>query len=299
MKLRDLLALIYSTYKDNDTGLPYLCGGIARSKAMHALGVSQDINKIEDLDITTGDDTIHVLAKEFANRMGQNYKVDVKTGADQHVSVNIRNFKIDFSSNFINPNIEMILGQMGIDHPTDMDKEMFSRDFTCNALLLTLDMKKLKDPTHHGFDDIKQKIIRTCLKPEITLSANTNRIIRSIYFAAKLDFDLDKSIIEWIQKNGKLVNHSSEGYLQSMLEKSMAFNPDKTRFLLKQTGLEHFIMPPAPVKQAQYFRRNFDYGSDEELFSNLDKYKSVSDYRKKRRKKRKKIIKKILDSKLK
>jgi hypothetical protein len=50
------------------------------------------------------------------------------------------------------------------------------------------------------------------------------------------------------------------------------------------------------IKEAQ-IRRNFDYG--EGLYSQLDKYKSVSDFRKKRRGKRKKILQKIRGMKLK
>ena len=46
-------------------------------------------------------------------------------------------------------------------------------------------------------------------------------------------------------------------------------------------------------KQAQW-RQNYDYG--EGLYMNLDKYKSVSDFRKKRRKKRRKDIDNILNS---
>jgi hypothetical protein len=47
------------------------------------------------------------------------------------------------------------------------------------------------------------------------------------------------------------------------------------------------------IKTAQ-IRQNYDYG--ESMYMNLDKYKSVSDFRKKRRGKRKRDIKNILDS---
>ena len=46
-------------------------------------------------------------------------------------------------------------------------------------------------------------------------------------------------------------------------------------------------------KSAQ-IRRNYDYG--ENIYENLDKYKSVSEFRSKRRKKRKQDIANILNS---
>lgn len=47
------------------------------------------------------------------------------------------------------------------------------------------------------------------------------------------------------------------------------------------------------IKKAQW-RTNYDYG--EGIYSNLSKYKSVSDFRKGRRKKRKKDLANILNS---
>ena len=84
---------------------------------------------------------------------------------------------MDFSSNFNAPNIESLLVNKGIAKPTEMQKEMFSRDFTCNALLLSLDLKDLIDPTHQGFKDIKERMIKTCLPPEVTLTTNKNRVV--------------------------------------------------------------------------------------------------------------------------
>jgi tRNA nucleotidyltransferase/poly(A) polymerase len=72
---------------------------------------------------------------------------------------------------------------------------MYSRDFTCNSLLLSLDLRNLSDPTHKGFKDIKDKMIRTCLSPEITLTTNKNRVARAIYLACKIDFEIDPSIV--------------------------------------------------------------------------------------------------------
>ena len=42
----------------------------------------------------------------------------------------------------MNQGIDELLIRFGITKPTDMQRELFSRDFTCNALLLSFDLIK-------------------------------------------------------------------------------------------------------------------------------------------------------------
>lgn len=300
MKLRDILILMYDIHKDKGISLPYICGGTPRDKITGLIK-----NEISDLDITTGDKTIHNLATEFGLELKKKYTIESKQMDDGHTSIFIGDFKIDFSSNFITPNIDKFLYEKGIKKPNNMQKEMFSRDFTCNALLMTLDLKKIKDPTRLGLDDIENKVLKTCLDPEITLRYNTNRIIRAIYLSAKLDFDVDPQIIKWISENRNLVRLSSDNYLTKNIDKAMDKNPERAVYLINKTNLWDVIpitdklkpyLQKRTIKSAQ-LRKNYDYG--EGIYMNLDKYKSVSDFRKKRRKKRMVELKKIKDMKLK
>ncbi len=154
---------------------------------------------------------------------------------------------MDFSSNFNVPNIDQYLNKIGIKAPTDMQREMFSRDFTCNALLMTLDIKHITDPTKHGFDDIKNRKIKTCLSPEITLTSNRNRVVRAIYLACKLDFDIDNSIIDYVSKYPQTVKISTD---KSMAEKlGQAFNRDgdKASHFITKMGLWNYIPIVAPA----------------------------------------------------
>src|SRR5271170_2314735 len=157
MKLRDILALMYKIHTDRGVSLPYICGGTPRDKLLKLLK-----NEVSDLDITTGDKTVHNLATEFALDLKKNYTIKSKQMDDGHTSVFIGDFKVDFSSNFVVPHVDEFLNHKGVKNPTDMQREMFSRDFTCNSLLMTLDLKKIKDPTKLGLEDIKKKVLRTC-----------------------------------------------------------------------------------------------------------------------------------------
>jgi poly(A) polymerase len=302
MKLRELLNLIQKVAAANDIPQPMITGGIPRDKLTGVIKT-----EIADIDITVGSSLIHNLAQEVSIELKKHYNITVKKMDDGHTSIIFPGdkFKVDFSSHFLIPRIDLHLHELGIKDPTDMQREAFSRDFFINTLLMTLDLKKIKDPTHQGIKDIKNKIIRTCLDPDITFRHNTNRIIRTIYLSSKLDFDVDPEIIKWISEHKDMVRFSSDHYLTKNLDKAMSKNQERAVWLINKMGLWDAI-PITPSLQPYYAKyspvpktaqRNLDYG--EGMFSHLDKYKSVSDFRKKRRGKRKKILKSIRDMKLK
>ncbi len=210
---------------------PFICGGTPRDKILGRL------DKIEDLDVTTGDESIKNLAREVSISLNKQFNVTTKVMDDGHSSIFLGGFKVDFSSNFIVPEIDEHLKKLGIKKPTSMQRELFSRDFTCNALLMTFDLKNVLDPTGKGLEDIKNKTIRTCLSPEITLLTNKNRVVRAIYLAAKLNFDLDPNLMAWIKKNPSSIRFASDKALAEKLNKAITVNPKRTTYLLDQMGL--------------------------------------------------------------
>lgn len=235
MKLAELLNIISETANKNNTSTPRICGGVARDFALNKL------SNVSDLDITTGDNTVHMLSSELAKILRKSYSIKEKTSDDGHTSIFLSNLKLDFSSNFNAPNINEYLNKLNISNPTEMQKEMYSRDFTVNALLLDLDLKKIYDPTNLGLKDIKSKIIKTCLDPKITLTVNKNRVIRSIYLAAKLDFEIDKAIIEFVKNNPNSVYNSTHKLLNDKLNEALKYNSDKTKYYLNEMGLNKLL----------------------------------------------------------
>lgn len=231
---------------------PYICGGTPRDRYLGHL------ENISDLDITTGDKTVDYLSQEFYNRLAKKYNVTRKTMEDGHSTIYLGTFKIDFSSNFNVPDIENILIKRGITNPTEMQKEMFSRDFTCNALLLSLDLKELIDPTHQGFKDIKSKKIKTCLEPEITLTTNRNRVIRSIYLASKLDFDVDDGIINFVQKRPETVKISTEKTMAEKINEAFERNSSRASELVTKMNLWNYI--PITEKVYPYYTKHIKGG---------------------------------------
>jgi hypothetical protein len=217
----------------------FICGGVARDKFMG------HVDRINDFDICNGDKTIQYISTEFGQKLAKDYNIIRKFHADGHSSIYIGDFKLDFSSNFNVPNIEKLLNIKGIKSPTSLQKEVYSRDFTCNSLLLDLDLKKVYDPTNSGFKDIDNKIIKTCLSPEITLTSNKNRVIRAIYIATKLGFDIDKSIIEYVSKNPQIVKNANPKTLIEKMNEAFTKDADKAAYYLDKMNL----WPEVPITE--------------------------------------------------
>ena len=250
MKLRELLLAIEKIANNKGLSRPYIVGGLVRDKLLDR------VENIEDVDLTTGDAGIHSLAKHLAVKLGN--EAIYKEMPDGHASINIKNdIKLDFSSNFIVPGITSLLVEAGIDRPTEMQKELYSRDFTCNTALMTLDLETILDPTGLAVEDINKKIIRTCLPPEITLGLDsdaTKRIIRVVYMSAKLNFDIDPSIIDWVRENPQKVAEPSRDYLTKKIESSLNYNEERTIQALNDMNLWSYV--PAVSRLAPYMIRS-------------------------------------------
>lgn len=242
MKLRELLQQMQQVQQQIGVSPCFICGGTPRDKFMGRL------DNVVDIDICNGDKTIDYLSQEFYIQLRKKYNVTRKTMSDGHSTIFIGNLKVDFSSNFVVPNIDQYLTQMGIVKPTNMQREMFSRDFTCNTLLLTIDLQKILDPTKRGFQDIKEKVIKTCLAPEITLTSNRNRVVRAIYLACKLGFEVDPAIISFVSKNPQTVKISTDKVMNEKLGQAFEKDPEKAARLITQMNLWNHI----PISEKVY-----------------------------------------------
>src|SRR4051812_23065153 len=108
MKLRQLFNIIKDIAIENNISTPMLCGGIPRDKI---LGLIK--NEISDIDITTGDNSVKNLSKEFGLLLGKNYSIQSRTADDGHTTVFVGSLKVDFSSNYKSPEIDKYLLKLG------------------------------------------------------------------------------------------------------------------------------------------------------------------------------------------
>lgn len=102
-----------------------------------------------------------------------------------------------------------------------LEDDQNRRDFTMNALAISMqeaNFGDLIDP-FEGRKDLRRKIIRTPLNPEITFSDDPLRMMRAIRFASQLGFDIEPDTFEAIQKNKNRLKIISQERITDELNK--------------------------------------------------------------------------------
>jgi poly(A) polymerase len=130
--------------------------------------------------------------------------------------------------------------------PGSIQDDQNRRDFTINTLAICLDNARyglLIDP-FGGINDIKNKIIRTPLEPDVTYSDDPLRMFRAIRFACQLDFKIDNESIESIKRNINRVEIVSKERIVDEFNKIMLSPIPSTGLrLMDETGLLELILP--------------------------------------------------------
>lgn len=127
-----------------------------------------------------------------------------------------------------------------------LEDDQNRRDFAINALAISLnedDFGALLDP-FNGEQDLKNKIIRTPLDPDITYSDDPLRMMRAIRFASQLNFHIESNSLQAITKNAERLKIITRERIVDELNKIMLSKKPSVGFLLlDKTNLLPQILP--------------------------------------------------------
>ena len=127
-----------------------------------------------------------------------------------------------------------------------LEDDQNRRDFTINALAISLNKNNfgdLLDP-FNGLEDLKNKIIKTPLDPDITFSDDPLRMLRGIRFANQLMFEIEEKSLQSIAKNKERINIITGERIVDEINKILSTDKPLIGFLLLyKTGLLDIILP--------------------------------------------------------
>ncbi len=130
-----------------------------------------------------------------------------------------------------------------VTYETELAKDLERRDFTINAIAFNPSNGQIID-IFKGQSDIKDKIIRCVLNPDIRFEEDALRMMRAIRFSTTLGFVMaSETMVAITAKAGLLANISGERIRDELVKIVLSDSPAAGIDLLQKTGLLHFIAP--------------------------------------------------------
>jgi len=212
----------------------YVVGGYVRD-----LLLNRESKDIDILIIGSGIDT----AINIANKLNPSIKVSVfktyGTAMFKYDGIEIEFVgarKESYNKNSRNPIVE----------EGSLIDDLNRRDFTINAFAISLNKNNYQEfiDKFNGLDDLKNKLIRTPLDPDITFSDDPLRMLRAIRFASQLNFNIDSLAYNAIIKNKERIKIITQERITEELNKIILSKKPSIGFdLLFKTGLLEIIFP--------------------------------------------------------
>lgn len=127
-----------------------------------------------------------------------------------------------------------------------LEDDQNRRDFTINAMGISLSETSFGDliDPFDGLTDLKRKIIRTPLGPDITFSDDPLRMMRAVRFASQLNFDIEPDTFDAIVRMSERISIVSQERITDELNKIVLSPTPSYGFkLLYHAGLLERIFP--------------------------------------------------------
>lgn len=134
-----------------------------------------------------------------------------------------------------------------VEFSTSVETDLSRRDFTVNAMALSLPEMQLVDP-FGGLEDLAQGRLRTPLSPEESFSDDPLRMLRAGRFVAGLDLCPGPELVVAIRKlAGRLSIVSAERIRDELDKLLLTVRPSAGLLLAVDTGLAEQFLPELPA----------------------------------------------------
>ncbi|MEY2664591.1 MAG: hypothetical protein RIT04_399 [Candidatus Parcubacteria bacterium] len=209
-------------------------------------GCSRDIflgRTPKDWDVTTNatpEEIIPLFEKTFyENKYGTVGVVDEKTENESLKVVEVTPYRLESAyTDFRHPD--------EVKFSKHLDDDLKRRDFTINAIAVGVSKGAIKDikDNFDGFQDIKDKTIRTVGKPDDRFTEDALRMIRAIRLATELGFTINIDTKNAIVKHAHLLEKISTERIRDEFSKILlSTEPKKGIEMLHELGLLKYIAP--------------------------------------------------------
>ncbi len=135
---------------------------------------------------------------------------------------------------------------------TDIEADLSRRDFTINAMALSLPDAQLVDP-FGGTADLASKVLRTPLSVEESFSDDPLRMLRAARFLTRYDLKPDDELVAAVEVMGERLAIVSAERVRDELNRLVTLDdPSPGLWFLADTGLsEHFLPELAAMRLEQ------------------------------------------------
>ena len=121
-----------------------------------------------------------------------------------------------------------------------LSEDLKRRDFTINAMAMDKDLKLID--IFNGKNDLENKLIRTVFDARKRFLEDSLRILRACYFAAKLDFSIEKDTLSAMKATNYLVQNLSNDRIMWELEKIINTNNYLVGFkYIEESGVINYL----------------------------------------------------------
>ena len=134
-----------------------------------------------------------------------------------------------------------------VEYGDSLAGDLGRRDFTVNAMAITLPDRAFEDP-YNGVVDLANRVLRTPGRPEDSFTDDPLRMMRAARFAAQLGFTVDEPVVAAMRAMAERITIvSAERVRDELVKLVCAPEPVRGLRLLVETGLASYVLPELPA----------------------------------------------------